>query len=113
MDAKRPSLTEPGVKYFIRETLIKCREKKYKFFSFIFNLVMFAAFVGLFGGILYYKYRAKPTDKELKERNLQKQQWILSKVKENTDKKNKKNIITDLPPMESQFEILHKNYYSI
>ena len=108
-----PTLTEPGVKYFLKETLKRCHQKKYEYNSLVFNLALLSFFIILFGGILYYKFRSKPTEEELKERNLQKQQWILSKVKENMDKKNKKNIITDLPPMESHFEILHKNYYSI
>tara|TARA_B100000686_G_scaffold266085_1_gene280786 strand:+ start:90 stop:437 length:348 start_codon:yes stop_codon:yes gene_type:complete len=108
-----PSLTEPGVKYFLKETLLQCRDKQYKLNSQLFNIFLFLFFIGVFGGILYYKYRSKPTDEDLKMKNLQKQQWILSKVKENMDQKNKTNIITDLPPMESPFELLHKKYYSI
>ena len=33
-----PNLTEPGVKYFLKETLKKCNEKKGLFYNTILNL---------------------------------------------------------------------------
>ena len=110
MDTKRPSLTEPGVKYFLRETLKKCRDKKYKFFSFVFNLVMFVAFVGLFGGILYYKYKGKLTIEEKQKRNLKQQEWIMEKIK--THKKPESKLITNLPTFKDNTEIMHRNFYN-
>ena len=106
-----PSLTEPGVKYFLKETLKQCNQKKYEFNSTIYNLALLGFFISLFGGILYYKYNSKPTKKDTEIINMQTQQWILSKVKENIDKKNKH--ITDLPPIEHPFSVLHNNYYNV
>ena len=33
----KPSLTEPGVLYFLKETLKQCNEKKLIFYNTIFN----------------------------------------------------------------------------
>ena len=108
---KNPTLTEPGVKYFLKETLKQCNRKKYELNSTIYNLALLLFFVSLFGGILYYKYNTKPTKKDTEIRNMQTQQWILSKVKENIDKKKK--IIIDLPPIKHPFEVLHNNFYYV
>jgi uncharacterized membrane protein affecting hemolysin expression len=96
---ENPVLIEPGVKYFLRETLHQCHEFKKKYNNFLFNIVLFIAFVLLVGIVLAMKYKGKPTSLERIKRNQEKEQYLLSKIKlleEETRKKNE-DLITGLP----------------
>ena len=55
----RPMLTEPGVKYFINETLKQCHGFKEQHKNTIFNIVLFIAFIIFLAGLLIYKYKGK------------------------------------------------------
>ena len=43
-----PTLTEPGVSYFLRSTLKKCNETKTKYFNVLWNLGLLFFFVATF-----------------------------------------------------------------
>ena len=45
MDNSRPILTEPGVKYFLKETLKNCKIKKDTEFNHLMNLALLTTFV--------------------------------------------------------------------
>ena len=45
MDVLRPTLTEPGVKYFLKETLKNCKIKKDLQFNMLMNLGLLGVFV--------------------------------------------------------------------
>jgi len=114
-DTDVPSLTEPGVKYFLRETLKQCRNKKYNYYNTLINLAFLFIFLIVLGIILIYKKRTKPTAEELKKKHIQQRNYILNKIKEMQleRKKADNQIITNLPTFESNFETMHKNYYKI
>ena len=60
----RPSLTEPGVKYFLGETLKKCHEQRSEVNYYMLNLgflVFLYAFIAVY---LIYKYKTRPTEKD-------------------------------------------------
>jgi len=99
-----PTLTEPGVSYFLRSTLKRCNETKTKYFNTLWNLGLLFIFVILLGIILVYKKNTKLTDKEKKEKHENEKKYVLEKQNE---------IITNLPKFESNFVMLHKNYYKI
>ena len=46
--ASRPTLTEPGVKYFLGETLKNCKKNKDIFNVQLFNLALFVGFYVLY-----------------------------------------------------------------
>jgi len=95
----RPTLIEPGAKYFINQTLKECKRFKEENLTFFFNLGLGVVLVLLVAGFLYANYKGKPTKEELDTRNRQQQQYILSKLQQfaiSTHKKND-NLITDLP----------------
>ena len=64
----KPTLIEPGVKYFLNQTLKQCREFKDKFNNSLLNILLFLLFLFLLGCILLYKYKGKLTPSEKKER---------------------------------------------
>ena len=105
---EKPTLTEPGVKYFMNQVLKQCNEQKYVFTNTVFNLVLFLIFILIIGGFLYYKYRGKLTPEEKEAKFREQKQDILSRLNslnvkiENSRRGNgvggnTTNLITDLP----------------
>lgn len=103
--ASKPALIEPGVKYFLNQALKQAHAVREQFHNTIFNLGLFLAFVLLLGGILVYKYKGKPTPAELAQRNREKQQYILERIKNFQIAKQRahQELITGLP----QWEPIH------
>jgi len=94
-----PRLTEPGVKYFLSQSLKECRKFKDKNLSVLFNLSMSIVLIVTVAIFLTYKYKGKPTRSEMARKNREKQEYIVSKLQQISLVKNKKseNLITDLP----------------
>lgn len=106
-DFSKPLLVEPGVKYFLNETLKQCKTFKEKHQNTLFNVSMFVLFIFIFGILLIYKYKGKLTDEEREEKEMQKNQYILSKIRNYQDAKLRahQNLITGLPQWENEFDI--------
>ena len=113
MDISKPTLTEPGVKYFLKETLKNCRIKKDTEFNQLMNLALLTSFVVISSVLLYYKYKTRPTDDDRKKLKQLKRDYFVNKVRQLEAKKAKQlnQQITNLPLFESPFELLHKNFY--
>ena len=113
MNVSRPILTEPGVKYFLKETLKNCKIKKDTQFNNLMNLALLTSFIVIASGLLYYKYKTRPTDEDKKKLKQLKRDYFVTKVRQLEAKKAKElnNQITNLPKFESPFELLHKNFY--
>ena len=106
----KPILIEPGVKYFLSQTLKQCNEFKNKYNNIIFNISLAVGFFLLLGTILLYKYRGKLTPSEKEIKNREKQQYILSKIKNYQDSKLRaqQSLITGLPQWENEYGYLHQ-----
>lgn len=104
----KPVLTEPGVKYFLNETLKQCRIFKDTYNNLIFNFAMLAFFIFILGTILLVKYKGKltPAEKDLKNRD--KQHYILSKIKNYQESKQRaqQELITGLPHWEQEYDLV-------
>jgi len=105
-------LIEPGVKYFLDSSLKICNKKKIYYNNNLFNLALFILFSSCLGMFLYYKFRTKPTRKDLYKREHEKKYYILSQIKKlNLNKaKMHQQMITNLPQHESHYELMHKNF---
>jgi len=105
----KPELTEPGVKYFLHQTLKQCHINRNKFHNTIFNIGLFIAFIIVLAVILFYKYKGKLTPVELAKKNKIKQQYILSKIKNFQQAKRiaHQELITGLPNWENEYDIIH------
>ena len=101
MNSIKPTLIEPGVRYFLNGTLKECRKFKDNYISVIFNISMFLLLFALVGGFLMYRYKGKPTPAELDLKNRQKQEYIVSKLQQLAIEKKKNSVnttmITGLP----------------
>jgi hypothetical protein len=102
---EKPMLTEPGVKYFIGETLKQCHNFKEQYQNMIFNVGLFIIFVIILGSLLLYKYKGKLTPEEIEEKESIKKHYILSKIKNFQDAKIRaqQELITGLPHWETEF----------
>jgi hypothetical protein len=109
MEFSKPALTEPGVKYFLHQTLKQCHAVRDNFHNTVFNIGLFIAFLLILGLVLLYKYKGKLTPAEIQRKNKEKQQYILSKVQKFQQAKRiaHQEIITGLPEWESEYDIIH------
>ena len=107
-----PNLIEPGVKYFLNETLKNCNKKRVQYDNNLFNFLLFLAFSTVLGIFLYYKFKSRPTKNDLEEREQQKKYYILSKIKSLNQKaaEERQQMITNLPKFESDYELMHKKF---
>lgn len=97
MDTANSNLVEPGVKYFLRESLKQCHTLKKKYYNLYFNIGAFIFIVGLMGTILWVKYKGRltPVEKQLK---MQKERaHILEQLKSLPNPKKESGMITQLP----------------
>ena len=108
-------LIEPGVSYFLEESLKKCHEEKWKYNNLIMNGFLLMIMIVVIWFTLYHLQNSKNiTEKEKREKDRLKQTYFLDKIKQMSEKANREfNLsITNLPKFETPFEILHKNFYS-
>jgi uncharacterized protein YpmB len=104
----KPLLTEPGVKSYLNYALKQCHIIKINYYNTIYNITLFIIFIVILGGILYYKYKGKPTEEEKQQKNREKQQYILEKIKNFQEAKkeahqrlSQETLITGLPHFEN------------
>ena len=104
----KPSLIEPGMKYFLSDTLNRCQQYKKQYYS---NWINILGCVILFGGLamfIYIKISGKLTRDDLDRRDQEKKQYILSRIKLFNDTKKQaehQTSMTGLPLWQSEFDI--------
>ena len=101
----KPILTEPGVKYFLNETLKQCHIFKENYKNTIANCGLFFLFIFILGIWLLIKYKGKLTPEEIKQKELEKKKYILSKIKNYQDarKREEQELITGLPHWDQNY----------
>ena len=110
----RPILTEPGVSYFLKETLKKCKIKKDVEMNNLMNLGLLITFITITSSLLYYKFKTRQTEEDREKLKRLKRDYFVNRVRQLESKKAKQlqQSITNLPKFESPFELLHKNFYN-
>jgi hypothetical protein len=105
----KPMLTEPGVKYFLNETLKQCHSFREKYNNMLFNVALFVGFLVILGILLLYKYKGKLTPQEIEQKEIDKKKYILSKIKnyQDTRLRAQQQLITGLPHLENEFDIIN------
>lgn len=101
----KPILIEPGTRYFLNETLKKCHIFKENYKNALFNVVLFILFLLILGIILLVKYKGKLTLEEIKEKELEKKKYILSKIKNYQDsrRREQQELISGLPHWDNEY----------
>ena len=108
-DFEKPRLTEPGIKYFLNETLKQCHVYKSNYNNILINIVLLVGFLIILGAILFYKYKGRLTQVEKDRKTKEKQQYILSKVKSFQEAKRTahQELISGLPGWDSEYDIIN------
>ena len=88
-DSSVPSLVESNVKYAISESLKQAHNYKMNTYSYFLNLGVVIIFVLVFGGVLYYRYKTKPTPQEIQAKLKHDQSIIMSKIQMYQDDKKR------------------------
>ena len=101
---EKPILIEPGVRYFLGETLKQCHQFKERYQNVLLNIYLLVGFVIILSLILLFKYKGKLTPNELQENETKKKQYILSKIHNYQQEKlrSQQELITGLPHWESE-----------
>lgn len=94
-----PSLVEPGAKYHLTKCLRHCHQFKETYHNHIFNISIALALFAIVFAILAFKYKGKLTVHEKRKKEMQKQQYIFTKIKTYQDAKRsaQEQLITGLP----------------
>jgi len=102
MESFKPNLVEPGVKYFLSETLKQTHLFRIKHYNTLFNIGLLIFFISLLGIILLIKYKGRLTIVEREKKEYDKKQYILSKIKKLQEMKKQahQELITGLPHWE-------------
>jgi hypothetical protein len=100
----KPILIEAGAKSFFNHTLKQCHIIKTTYYNTLYNLFLLIIFTLLLGVILFFKYKGKPTKEDIKNRNREKELYVLSKIQKFQEAKRdehqkiiQKDMITGLP----------------
>lgn len=114
-ETSTPTLVEPGVKYFIRETLKKCHGYKETYKNQMFNVGLFVSMVVIVGIVLAYRYKGKPSPEEEAQKDREKKQYIISKIRNYQDdrKRAQQELITGLPHWDDEFEAVNSQIGSL
>lgn len=102
---EKPKLVEPGVRYFLNQALKQSHLIRQQFHNTIFNIGMFIFFLLILGGVLVYKYKGRLTPLEIAQKNREKQQYILERIKnfQTAKRKAHQELITGLPHWENEY----------
>ena len=94
-----PLLIEPGVMYFLNQSLKQCHKIREKYYNTLFNVIITIFLIALISAFLIYKYKGQLTNQEKEEKNKLKQYYILEKIKNFQEAKTRQhqNLITGLP----------------
>ena len=76
-----PNLIEESAKFYLENTLKKCKDARIRMHSVYFNVVVLFVFFFIVGAFLYYRYYSKPTREETNYRIMKDQEFILSKIR--------------------------------
>ena len=111
-----PKLTEPGMKYWLSQSLREMRRFKDRNLTIIFNFTMTLALIAVISGFLIFKYKGKLTPQEIAVKQQKKKEYLISKLVKIGETKRKINetMITDLPVWSNhpEVEILDRKIYT-
>lgn len=101
-----PSLIEPGTKSFLNHTLRQCHIIKSKYYNELFNMGIFLTLSIVVSAVLFYKYKGRLTPLEKERKNREKQQYILTKIKnvQEAKRRSQQELITGLPNWDNDNE---------
>ena len=110
----KPSLIEPGVRFFLHQSLKQCNLIREEYYNLVFNIAVFIGLLTLICLVLLYKYKGRLTPSEMHEKNKEKQQYVLSKIQNFQENKRKvhQELITGLPNWDNEYDTINSSKHS-
>lgn len=92
-------LTEPGIRQYFVESFKTCKEYKFQYHTWVFNIFLLLLFTICSGSILYYKYKGKQSPIFKKKKQEEDRVYIMHRIRTLQIEKQKENnhLITNLP----------------
>jgi ATP-dependent helicase/DNAse subunit B len=111
---EKPRLIEPGMKYFIKESLKNCNNFRNNYNNYVINLILFFVFLLILGMFLYIRYKGKLTPLEKENKLNEQKHYILSKIKQLQDVRRQKSqeLVTNLPKF-NEYDYNQNNKYYV
>ena len=106
-------LIEPGVSYFLEETLKNCHKEKWRYNNLVINgFLLILLLIIVYFTLYHLKNSRNISKKERKEKEKIKQTYFLDKIKQMSEKANREfNLsITNLPKFENDFVHYDKKF---
>lgn len=109
----KPKLIEPGMKYFIKESLKNCNNFRNNYNNYVINLILLFVFLLILGMFLYIRYKGKLTPLEKENKLNEQKHYVLSKIKQLQDVKRQKSqeLVTNLPKFDEYDYNQNNKYY--
>lgn len=109
----KPKLIEPGMKYFIKESLKNCNKFRNNYNNYVINLILLFVFLLILGMFLYIRYKGKITPLEKENKLNQQKHYVLSKIRQLQDVKRQKSqeLVTNLPKFDEYDYNKNNKYY--
>jgi hypothetical protein len=76
-----PNLIDDSARFYMEDLLQKAHTTRMKYHQLWFNGLLVFLFVVIFGGILYYRYKTRPSPQESFNRLMSDQEYVLSKIR--------------------------------
>ena len=94
-----PVLCEPGMRDYLHGSLRECRRFRDQHTTLLFNIGASALLVCVVGGLLWYRYRGRPTPQEEAEKRRRTHSYLVQKLQTYSAIKEKvrPGMITGLP----------------
>lgn len=110
-----PCLTEPGIRYWMSQSLSECRKLKDNSMNVFYNIGLTIALILGVLAFLYYNYKGNITPEEIATKNRVKQEYIMSKLQKLTTLKKQKGttMLTEQPAWDNHPElaVLNRKLY--
>lgn len=76
-----PKLIEHGAQNYMRNALEMCHTNRVKVYSMSLNIAVLVIFVVIVALSLYFAYKQKPTEYEMRDKMMKDQEMVLSKIR--------------------------------
>lgn len=100
-----PHLVEGKVRECVGRALTQCHSFKERYYTTLQSIGFFVGFCLFFGAILYARYRGRPSEEELRKKEIEMQKYVMEKIREYQDTRLRlsQQLLTGLPHWDAPF----------
>jgi hypothetical protein len=92
-----PRLVDPSIQNYLLNTLERCHANRARIYSFILNSVIIVGVLGPILAFLYYAWKKRPTEEEIRKKALADRERVLAHVRMYQQEIDQINSLSGLP----------------